>query len=79
MHMQRTQKNIVQLMVGLAFIFPLLFDIFVVPLFRLPMRLVAILKDTPFLLSGEFVMSMSVLLFIVGSGLCYFAMEKWIL
>lgn len=78
MHMQRTHKNIVQLMVGLAFIFPLLFDIFVVPLFRLPMRLVAILKDTPFLLSGEFVMSMSVLLFIVGSGLCYFAMEKWI-
>ena len=74
--MQRIVKQLVQLFVGLLFIFPLTFDVFIVPLIPLSMRLVTMLKQAPFLLSGEFVVSMSFLLFMTGAGLCYFALQE---
>lgn len=79
MHMQRMYKKLVQLLFGLLFIFPLTFDVFVVPFLQLSTRLVTLLKQAPFSFSGEFVMSMSFLLFVAGTGLCYFALQEMLL
>lgn len=69
-------KTITQLIFGLVCVFPLLFDVLLVPLLQLPTRLVVALKHAPFFFSGEFTMLMSLLLFIVGAGFCYMALQK---
>lgn len=77
--MRRSIIHGLRLIAGMLCIFPLLYDVVIVRFFEHEKRIVAVLKAEPFYLGGEFVMNITFLLFVAGTGIFYFAMKELLL